>query len=122
YRGKKVGMIFQDSALALDPLYTVGAQITETIRRHEKRSVSEARERAVELLRQVGIPSPETRVDAYPHEMSGGMRQRAMIAIALSAEPELLLADEPTTALDATVQIQVLLLLRQLQRARGMST
>ena len=121
YRGNKVGMVFQDSSLALDPLYTVGAQIIETIRRHEPVSVAGARERAIEMLRQVGIPSPERRIDAYPHQMSGGMRQRAMIAIALSANPELLLADEPTTALDATVQIQVLLLLRKLQQERKMS-
>jgi peptide/nickel transport system ATP-binding protein len=113
-------MIFQDPALALDPVYTVGEQIAEAIMRHEKLSAKQAMARALELLELVRIPSPERRLKAYPHEMSGGMRQRAMIALALAARPKLLLADEPTTALDATVQIQILLLLRQLQRDLGM--
>ena len=120
YRGGVTSMIFQDPALALDPVYTVGEQIAEAIVRHEKLSAKQAMARALELLELVRIPSPERRLKAYPHEMSGGMRQRAMIALALAARPKLLLADEPTTALDATVQIQILLLLRQLQRDLGM--
>jgi peptide/nickel transport system ATP-binding protein len=120
YRGAVTSMIFQDPALALDPVYTIGEQIAEAIRRHERIGAREAMKRALELLELVRIPSPERRLKAYPHEMSGGMRQRAMIALALAARPKLLLADEPTTALDATVQIQILLLLRQLQRDLGM--
>ncbi|MFC5418903.1 ABC transporter ATP-binding protein [Bosea eneae] len=120
YRGAVTSMIFQDPALALDPVYTVGEQIAEAIIRLEKIGRREAMKRALELLELVRIPSPERRLKAYPHEMSGGMRQRAMIALALAARPKLLLADEPTTALDATVQIQILLLLRQLQRDLGM--
>ena len=121
FRGKTAAMIFQEPLLALDPVYSVGAQIVESIRRHENISADDARKRALELFERVRIPSPERRLDAYPHEMSGGMRQRAMIALALSCKPQLLLADEPTTALDATVQIQVLLLLRELQREFGLS-
>ncbi|MCV9939009.1 ABC transporter ATP-binding protein [Boseaceae bacterium BT-24-1] len=120
YRGRATSMIFQDPMLALDPVYTIGEQIAEAIVRHEKISRKAAMQRALELLQLVRIPSPERRLKAYPHEMSGGMRQRAMIALALAARPKLLLADEPTTALDATVQIQILLLLRQLQRDLGM--
>ncbi len=120
-RGDAVAMIFQEPLLALDPVYTVGAQIVETIRRHRKVSATEARAQALALFERVRIPSPERRLDAYPHEMSGGMRQRAMIALALSCSPKVLLADEPTTALDATVQIQILLLLRELQRELGLS-
>ncbi|MDK3074984.1 ABC transporter ATP-binding protein [Sedimentitalea sp. JM2-8] len=116
YRGGETSMIFQEPATAFDPVYTVGFQISESIRNHLGASRAEARARALELLKLVGIPSPETRLDNYPHEMSGGMRQRAMIALALASSPKLLLADEPTTALDATVQIQVILLLRELQR------
>jgi peptide/nickel transport system ATP-binding protein len=121
FRGKVGSMIFQEPLLALDPVYSVGAQITESIRRHEPVSASEARQRALALFERVRIPSPSLRLDAYPHEMSGGMRQRAMIALALACKPQLLLADEPTTALDATVQIQILLLLRELQRELGLS-
>jgi peptide/nickel transport system ATP-binding protein len=121
YRGPIASMIFQEPLLALDPVYTVGDQITESIRKHEPVSKEEARQRALGLFERVRIPSPERRLDAYPHEMSGGMRQRAMIALALACRPKLLLADEPTTALDATVQIQVLLLLRELQRELGLS-
>jgi peptide/nickel transport system ATP-binding protein len=121
YRGKIASMIFQEPLLALDPVYPVGAQIVESIRRHENVSAGEARQRALSLFERVRIPSPERRLQAYPHEMSGGMRQRAMIALALACRPQLLLADEPTTALDATVQIQVLLLLRELQRELGLS-
>ncbi len=120
-RGKEVAMIFQEPLLALDPVYTVGAQIIETIRRHEGASRSEAAARALALFEKVRIPSPQRRLSAYPHEMSGGMRQRAMIALALACNPKVLLADEPTTALDATVQIQILLLLRDLQRDLGLS-
>jgi peptide/nickel transport system ATP-binding protein len=120
YRGKVASMIFQEPLLALDPVYSVGAQIVESIRRHEPVSAAEAHSRALELFERVRIPSPERRLAAYPHEMSGGMRQRAMIALALACRPELLLADEPTTALDATVQIQVLILLRELQRELGL--
>ena len=121
FRGQTVSMIFQEPALALDPVYTIGAQIAETVMRHEGKSHSEGRARALEMLEVVRIPSAKRRLDAYPHEMSGGMRQRAMIALALACKPKILLADEPTTALDATVQIQILLLLRELQREFGMS-
>lgn len=120
-RGRVVSMIFQEPMLAMDPVYTVGEQIVETIRKHDPVSRDEARTRALHLFERVRIPSPERRLDAYPHEMSGGMRQRAMIALALSCKPEILLADEPTTALDATVQVQILLLLRELQHELGLS-
>ncbi len=120
-RGKTISMIFQEPMLALDPVYTLGQQIIETILCHEHVSPQQARKRALELFERVQIPSPERRLDAYPHEMSGGMRQRAMIALALACNPRILLADEPTTALDATVQIQILLLLKQLQRELGLS-
>jgi peptide/nickel transport system ATP-binding protein len=119
-RGSKVAMIFQEPATSFDPVYTIGRQIAETIMRHEGTGESAAWRRARELLEMVKIPSAERRLKAYPHEMSGGMRQRAMIALALSCRPSLLLADEPTTALDATVQIQVLLLIRELQRELGL--
>jgi peptide/nickel transport system ATP-binding protein len=121
FRGQTVSMIFQEPALALDPVYTIGRQIAETVMRHERKSYSEARARALQMLEVVRIPSAKRRLDSYPHEMSGGMRQRAMIALALACKPKILLADEPTTALDATVQIQILLLLRELQREFGMS-
>src|SRR6202167_6200376 len=121
FRGQTVSMIFQEPALALDPVYTIGHQIAETVMRHEGKSHTEAMARALEMLEVVRIPSAKRRLDAYPHEMSGGMRQRAMIALALACRPKLLLADEPTTALDATVQIQILLLLRELQREFGLA-
>jgi peptide/nickel transport system ATP-binding protein len=119
-RGALVSMIFQEPMTALDPVYTIGDQIAETVMRHERCSRQAAMARALELLQMVRVPSPERRLKAYPHELSGGLRQRAMIAIALSCRPSLLLADEPTTALDATVQIQVLVLLRKLQKEFGM--
>ena len=119
-RGGEVSMIFQEPMTALDPVYTIGQQIGETVRRHTGCDRAKAWARALELLELVRIPSAERRLDAYPHELSGGLRQRAMIAMALSCDPRLLLADEPTTALDATVQIQVLILLRKIQRELGM--
>jgi peptide/nickel transport system ATP-binding protein len=119
-RGSVVSMIFQEPMTALDPVFTIGEQIRETILRHERISRADADRRALELLELVQIPSAKRRLAAYPHELSGGLRQRAMIAIALSCRPKLLLADEPTTALDATVQIQILLLLRNLQQEMGM--
>lgn len=119
-RGKKMAMIFQEPMTALDPVFTIGDQIAENVVRHDGLSWSAGRARALELLELVQVPSAKARLSAYPHELSGGMRQRAMIAIALSCRPNLLLADEPTTALDATVQIQILLLLRQLQEELGM--
>lgn len=121
YRGGEVAMIFQEPLLALDPVFTLGDQIVEAILRHERVSKAAARARALDLFERVRIPSPERRLAAYPHEMSGGMRQRAMIALALACRPKVLLADEPTTALDATVQIQILLLLRELQRELGLA-
>ncbi len=120
-RGRVVSIIFQEPMTALDPVFTIGRQITETILRHEDVGHAEARRRAWELLDRVQIPSAKRRLDSYPHELSGGLRQRAMIAIALSCGPRLLLADEPTTALDATVQIQILILLRKLQQETGIS-
>ncbi|NPV20199.1 ABC transporter ATP-binding protein [Bradyrhizobium aeschynomenes] len=121
FRGRTVSMIFQEPGLALDPVYTIGRQIAETVMRHEGKSYAEGTARALEMLDVVRIPSAKRRLESYPHEMSGGMRQRAMIALALACRPKVLLADEPTTALDATVQIQILLLLRELQREFGMS-
>jgi peptide/nickel transport system ATP-binding protein len=120
FRGRTASMVFQEPMLALDPVYTVGRQITEAILQHEAISSGEAHKRALDLFERVRIPSPVRRLAAYPHEMSGGMRQRAMIALALSSRPRILLADEPTTALDATVQVQILLL-RDLQRELGLS-
>jgi peptide/nickel transport system ATP-binding protein len=120
-RGSQIAMIFQEPMTALDPVYTIGEQIAETVMRHEGCSRQAALDRALYLLQRVKVPSPERRLKAYPHELSGGLRQRAMIAVALSCRPVLLLADEPTTALDATVQIQVLVLLRELQKEFGTS-
>ena len=119
-RGRFVSMIFQEPMTALDPVFTIGNQITEGIRRHEAISHRDAERRALDLLELVQVPSAKRRLGAYPHELSGGLRQRAMIAIALSCRPQLLLADEPTTALDASVQIQILLLLREIQQEMGM--
>ena len=120
-RGNEIAMIFQDPLSSLHPLYKVGDQLAEAVRAHRDVPKAKARARAVELLGLVGIPDPRGRVDAYPHEFSGGMRQRAMIAMALANEPKLLIADEPTTALDVTVQAQILALLERLQRELGMA-
>jgi peptide/nickel transport system ATP-binding protein len=118
-RGKRIGMIFQDPLTSLNPLYRVGEQLVETIRTHTNLSSSAARQRAIDLLAEVGIPAPERRIDGYPHEFSGGMRQRVVIALALCAEPELIIADEPTTALDVSVQAQIISLLKRLGREHG---
>lgn len=118
-RGKEIGMIFQDPMTSLNPTMKIGRQITEGLIKHQGLSKQAARERGLELLRLVGIPNPETRIDQYPHEFSGGMRQRAMIAIALSCNPKILIADEPTTALDVTIQAQILDLLRDIQEETG---
>ena len=120
-RGKDISMIFQEPMTALNPVFRVGEQISETLRAHEGLSRSEARARALRLIEKVGIGNPEQRLDQYPHELSGGMRQRIMIAIALACGPQILIADEPTTALDVTIQAQILVLLRDLQRELGMA-
>lgn len=119
-RGNQISMIFQEPMTSLNPVQTVGKQIAETIIIHQNLNKKEARQKAIEMLKLVGIPSPEKRVDAYPHELSGGMRQRVMIAIALSCNPELLIADEPTTALDVTIQAQILDLMKNLQNNLNM--
>ncbi len=120
-RGNEIAMIFQEPMSSLNPVFTCGDQIMEQIRNHRPVSRAEARRQAVELLEMVGIPNPSNRVDAFPHELSGGMRQRVMIAMALSCGPELLIADEPTTALDVTVQAQILELIGRLREQKGMS-
>jgi peptide/nickel transport system ATP-binding protein len=118
-RGKRIGMVFQDPLTSLNPLYRIGEQIIETITTHLGMTEREARTRAIELLTEVGIQGAERRIDAYPHEFSGGMRQRVVLALALCAEPELIIADEPTTALDVSIQAQIIQLLKRLCRERG---
>ena len=120
-RGSRIAMIFQDPMTFLNPLYTAGEQVSEAIRRHQGLDRAAARSETIRLFQEVGIPSPELRYAAYPHQLSGGLRQRVMIAMALSSRPELLIADEPTTALDVTIQAQILTLLRDLQGEYGMS-
>ncbi|MFC3087269.1 ABC transporter ATP-binding protein [Tabrizicola soli] len=120
-RGRRIGAIFQDPLTSLNPVLTVGEQLIETIRTHLKLPREAARARAIDWLRRVGIPAPEARIDTYPHQYSGGMRQRVVIALALCAEPRLVIADEPTTALDVSVQAQVIALLRQLARETGVA-
>ncbi|WP_427895227.1 ABC transporter ATP-binding protein [Kribbella sp. GL6] len=120
-RGQEIGMVFQEPMVALSPVHTIGQQLVEVLRLHEGLGKKEARERAIAELRGVGIPQPERRIDAYSFQLSGGMRQRAMIAMALACRPQLLIADEPTTALDVTTQAQILRLLRSLQEERGMA-
>jgi peptide/nickel transport system ATP-binding protein len=120
-RGRHIGMIFQEPMTSLNPVFTVGFQLMEALRAHRKLSHADARARAIAQLERVGIPAAKDRIDAYPHQLSGGMRQRVMIAIALAGDPALLIADEPTTALDVTIQAQILELLGELQRDLGMS-
>jgi peptide/nickel transport system ATP-binding protein len=118
-RGKRIGMVFQDPLTSLNPLYKVGEQLIETIRTHSNLTHSQARARAIDLLTEVGIPAPDKRIDNYPHQFSGGMRQRVVLALALCAEPELVIADEPTTALDVSVQAQIITLLKKLCKDHG---
>jgi peptide/nickel transport system ATP-binding protein len=118
-RGRKIGAIFQDPLTSLNPLYSVGRQLTETILTHLPVSAAEARQRAIQLLKDTGIPAAEQRIDHYPHQFSGGMRQRVVIALALAAEPKLIVADEPTTALDVSIQAQIISLLKRLCKERG---
>jgi peptide/nickel transport system ATP-binding protein len=118
-RGRRIGAIFQDPLTSLNPLYTIGAQLVETILTHLDVSQAQARSRAIALLGEVGIPAPESRFDHYPHHFSGGMRQRVVIALALCAEPRLIVADEPTTALDVSIQAQIITLLKRLARDHG---
>ncbi len=120
-RGNEISMIFQEPMTSLNPVFTIGDQIMEAIQLHQKLNKRDARKKAIEMLDRVKIPSPEKRIDSYPHQLSGGMRQRAMIAMALSCQPKLLIADEPTTALDVTIQAEVLRLLREIQREMEMS-
>lgn len=118
-RGRRIGAVFQDPLTSLNPLYTVGRQLIETIQTHLPVSAAEARRRAIALLRDTGIPAPEQRIDHYPHQFSGGMRQRVVIALALAAEPQLIVADEPTTALDVSIQAQIISLLKNICHQRG---
>jgi len=118
-RGRKIGAIFQDPLTSLNPLYTVGQQLTETIQTHLPVNAAEARRRAIDLLKDTGIPAAEQRIDHYPHQFSGGMRQRVVIALALAAEPKLIVADEPTTALDVSIQAQIIQLLKNICKSRG---
>jgi peptide/nickel transport system ATP-binding protein len=118
-RGKRIGAIFQDPLTSLNPLYSVGKQLIETIQTHLPLNNSQARQRAIDLLAETGIPAPEARIDHYPHQFSGGMRQRVVIALALAAEPELIIADEPTTALDVSIQAQIIGLLKKICKERG---
>jgi peptide/nickel transport system ATP-binding protein len=118
-RGRHIGMVFQDPLTSLNPLYRIGDQVIETIRTHAPVSEKTARQRAIALLTEVGIQGAEARIDAYPHQFSGGMRQRVVLALALAAEPELVIADEPTTALDVSIQAQIIQLLKRLCRERG---
>ncbi len=120
-RGNRIGMIFQEPMTALNPVFTIGNQISETIRRHQKVKKAEGLQKSIEMLKLVSIPDPEVRLNDYPHQLSGGMRQRVMIAMALSCRPQLLIADEPTTALDVTIQAQILELTRKLREEIGMS-
>lgn len=120
-RGNEISMIFQEPMTSLNPVFTIGNQIMEVLQLHQHLDKKEARKRAIEMLDRVRIPSPEVRIDSYPHQLSGGMRQRAMIAMALSCRPKLLIADEPTTALDVTIQAQVLRLLKEIQKEMGMA-
>src|SRR5215471_5774769 len=120
-RGNKISMVFQEPMTALNPVFTIGNQIGEAVRLHQGLNRKAARKRSIEMLEKVGIPAPQQRVDSYPHELSGGMRQRVMIAMALACNPDLLIADEPTTALDVTIQAQILDLIRKLQEDRHMA-